>query len=195
VGGGKNALVDQPLPAAESALRAPRGHTSGVPGSRMRSHLLALRSVLMLGALNAQHTLSASSYTLKGPSGSTLLRFPWTHLGSMALSHGLCLGKKQLTILTPSPLWLTPRLCYPSQRLISLQMRRVSPALSLMRTMTFFPAAPSFSQLHWRNYLDFSAHRPAVDESQPRLIEFGQVRVRSRRWPSDRGRLWRPTAG
>jgi len=53
VGGGKNALVDQPLPAAESALRAARGHPSSVPGSRMRSHLLALRSAVMLGALSS----------------------------------------------------------------------------------------------------------------------------------------------
>src|ERR687898_1225226 len=51
VGGGTNALVDQPLPAAESALRASRRHPSGVPGSRMRSHLLALRAAVMLGAL------------------------------------------------------------------------------------------------------------------------------------------------
>ena len=43
-------------------------------------------------------------------SGSTTLRLPCTHLGSMALSHGLCLGKRQLTILTPSPLSLTSRL-------------------------------------------------------------------------------------
>jgi len=31
---------------------------------------------------------------------------PCTHFGSMAFSHGLCLGNKQLMILTPSPLCL-----------------------------------------------------------------------------------------
>ena len=58
VGGGTNALVDQPLPAAESALRASRRHPSGVPGSRMRSHLLALRAAVMLGALNRREITS-----------------------------------------------------------------------------------------------------------------------------------------
>ena len=33
-----------------------------------------------------------------------------THLGSMAFSHGLFLGRRQLMILTPEPLFLTLRL-------------------------------------------------------------------------------------
>ena len=33
-----------------------------------------------------------------------------THLGPMALSHGLCMGRRQLTILTPPALFLTWRL-------------------------------------------------------------------------------------
>jgi hypothetical protein len=40
---------------------------------------------------------------------STTLRLPWTHLGFMVFSHGLCLCRRQLTIFTPSPLFLTPR--------------------------------------------------------------------------------------
>lgn len=39
----------------------------------------------------------------------------------MAFSHGLFLGKRQLTILTPSPLVLTPPLCLPSHLLTSLE--------------------------------------------------------------------------
>src|SRR5688500_1203583 len=35
----------------------------------------------------------------------------------MAFSHGLCFGRRQLTILTLWPLFLTSRLCLPSQRL------------------------------------------------------------------------------
>jgi hypothetical protein len=82
----------------------------------------------------------------------------------MALSHGLCLGKRQLTILTPSPLCLARRLCLPSQRLTSLEVCQL--ALSQMRTSTFLPISSSFSRLHSRNW---------VVESQPRLIELGQI--------------------
>src|SRR3712207_9285008 len=74
---------------------------------------------------------------------------PCTHLGSMAFSHGLCLGRRQLTILTPSPLFLTRRLCLPSHRLTSLEMCQL--ALSQMRSNTFLPAAWSFSAHHSRN--------------------------------------------
>src|SRR5215211_3906031 len=84
------------------------------------------------------------------PSGSTTLRLPCTHLGSMALSHGLCFGSRQLTILTPAslPLSLTSRLCFPSQRLTSLET--CQEALSQKRTMAFLPAASSFSAHHER---------------------------------------------
>jgi hypothetical protein len=50
--------------------------------------------------------------------------------------------RRQLTILTPSPLSLTSRLCFPSQRLTSLEM--CQEALSQMRIMAFLPAASSF---------------------------------------------------
>src|SRR5215211_3660854 len=85
------------------------------------------------------------------PSGSTTLRLPCTHLGSMALSHGLCFGSRQLTILTPAspPLSLTRRLCFPSQRLNSLETCQL--ALSQMSSRTFLPRASSFSQHHERN--------------------------------------------
>src|SRR4051794_26538690 len=74
-----------------------------------------------------------------------------THLGSMAFSHGLCLGNRQLTILTPLPLFLTSRLCLPSQRLTSRLMCQL--ALSQMRSKTSLPTASSFSQHHERNRL------------------------------------------
>src|SRR5829696_633837 len=73
----------------------------------------------------------------------------YTHLGSMALSHGLCFGRRQLTILTPRPLSLTSRLCLPSQRLTSLETCQL--ALSQMRSRTLLPAASSLSQHHERN--------------------------------------------
>src|SRR5215211_6039349 len=81
------------------------------------------------------------------PSGSTTLRLPCTHLGSMAFSHGLCFGRRQLTILTPSPLSLTRRLCFPSQRLTSLETCQL--ALSQIRSRTFLPI-PSSSWAHHR---------------------------------------------
>src|SRR3712207_8055427 len=67
----------------------------------------------------------------------------------MEFSHGLCFGRRQLTILTPPPLSLTSRLCLPSQRLTSLETCQL--ALSQMSSRTFFPAASSFSRLHSRN--------------------------------------------
>ena len=60
-----------------------------------------------------------------------------------------CLGKRQLMILTPQPLFLTRRLCWPSHRLTSLDICRL--VLSQMRSNTFLPAVWSFSQLHCRN--------------------------------------------
>jgi hypothetical protein len=38
------------------------------------------------------------------------------------MPRSLCLGKRQLMILTPQPLFLTRRLCWPSQRLTSLEI-------------------------------------------------------------------------
>src|SRR5215211_8815413 len=82
-------------------------------------------------------------------SGSTTLRLPCTHLGSMAFSHGLCFGRRQLAILTPQPLFLTSRLCFPSHLLTWRLM--CQEALSQMRTNTFLPAASRFLQHHERN--------------------------------------------
>src|SRR5829696_7368642 len=61
------------------------------------------------------------------------------------MPRALCLGKGQLMMLTPQPLFLTRRLCWPSQRLTSLEICQL--ALSQMRSNTFLPAAWSFSQL------------------------------------------------
>src|SRR3712207_8360158 len=62
---------------------------------------------------------------IRRPPRSTL--FPYTalfrsiHLGSIALSHGLFLGSRQVAILTPAslPPFLTSRLRFPIQRLTS----------------------------------------------------------------------------
>ncbi len=65
------------------------------------------------------------------------LRLPCTHLGSIGFSHGLCLGSRQLMILTPRPLFLTPRLCVPIQLRSSLLT--CQGALSQIKTKTFLP--------------------------------------------------------
>src|ERR671911_514842 len=67
----------------------------------------------------------------------------------MAFSHGLCFGRRQLTILTPQPLSFTSRLCLPSHRLTSLEMCQL--ALSQIRRRVFLPTLSSPSQHHERN--------------------------------------------
>ena len=60
------------------------------------------------------------------PVGLCNLRLLWIHLDSIPLSHELCLGRKQLMILTPAslPLCLTSPLWEPSQHLTSLERMR-----------------------------------------------------------------------
>src|SRR5215204_5409205 len=73
-------------------------------------------------------------------------------LGLYGVKPRTLLGHKtKLTILTPafSPLFLTQRLCLPSQRLTSLETCQL--ALSQIRSRTFLPAASSFSEHHERN--------------------------------------------
>src|SRR5215213_2098818 len=72
-----------------------------------------------------------------------------THLGSMEFSHGLCFGRRHLTILTPQPLSFTSRLCLPSQRLTSLEMCQL--AFSQIRRRVCLPTLWSPSQLHERH--------------------------------------------
>src|SRR3712207_9434841 len=92
---------------------------------------------------------------IRRPPRSTL--FPYTalfrsiHLGSIALSHGLFLGSRQVAILTPAslPLFLTSRLRFPIQRLTSRLMCQL--ALSQINTRTFLPSSSSFWQHHSRD--------------------------------------------
>src|SRR5215211_6769072 len=70
-------------------------------------------------------------------------------LGLYGVKPRALLGRRQLTILTPSPLSLTRRLCFPSHLLTSLEM--CQEALSQMSSRTFLPISSSFSKLHWRN--------------------------------------------
>src|SRR5215208_6806880 len=72
-------------------------------------------------------------------------------LGLYGVKHGLCFGRRQLTILTPAslPLSLTRRLCFPSHLLTSLEM--CQEALSQMSSRTFLPISSSSSKLHRRN--------------------------------------------
>src|SRR5215213_8023014 len=88
----------------------------------------------------------------------------------MAFSHGLCFGRRQLTILTPLPLFLTPRLCWPSQRLTSRLTCQL--ALSQMRSRTFLPRASSCSQHHPRNRVGIVFGDRLLDEAH-RLSLFG----------------------
>src|SRR5918993_3633612 len=78
-----------------------------------------------------------------------LVRLPWIHLGSIAFSHGLLVGKKHATMCTPRPLSLTWRLWAP----IHSRTRRLlcQLALSQIRSRAFFPLASSLRQPHWRN--------------------------------------------
>jgi hypothetical protein len=73
----------------------------------------------------------------RSPPGSTTLRLPRTHLGSMALSHGLFLGSKQGTIRTPRPLSLTSRLRVAIQSLTNLLLCQL--VLSQIKSRAFFP--------------------------------------------------------
>jgi len=124
--------------------------------------------------------------------GSTTLRLACTHLGSIALSHGLCLGRRQLTILTPSPPSLTRRLCLPSHRLTSLETRQE--ALSQIRSGTFLPRASSLSQLHSRNRVWSSLASPPRTSARCRPSLEGS-RARGRRRPWARDRPWRSSVG
>src|SRR5215210_2170028 len=86
------------------------------------------------------------------PVGFCNLALAVNPLGLYGVKPRTLLGHKtKLTILTPafSPLFLTQRLCLPSQRLTSLETCQL--ALSQIRSRTFLPAASSFSKLHSRN--------------------------------------------
>jgi hypothetical protein len=88
-------------------------------------------------------------YAPRSSSGSTTLRFACTQLGSMEFSHGLRLGKRQRTILTPRSLFLTSRLCLPRHLLTSFETCQL--ASSQMRRRTFFlPLSSSCSAHHER---------------------------------------------
>src|SRR5205823_14176955 len=52
---------------------------------------------------------------LSSLSASDTARLPWTHFGSMGLSHGLLLGNWQTTTRTPTAPCFTCRLCWRIQ--------------------------------------------------------------------------------
>src|SRR6476619_2286705 len=73
------------------------------------------------------------------------MRFlPWTHFGSIGLSHGLLIGSGQTTIRTEAFSALTWRLWVAIQPLTSRLM--CQEALSQTRSNAVFPAAASFAQ-------------------------------------------------
>src|SRR5215208_3180832 len=110
----------------------------------------------------------------------------------MEFSHGLCFGRRQLTILTPQPLSLTSRLCLPSHLLTSLEMCQL--ALSQMRRRSscqvFRGPRSTTRETAW--LWSSPACRRRTLSICRRAVE---GRGRSRIWPSARGRLWRPTVG
>src|SRR3982751_5963556 len=88
-----------------------------------------------------------------------------THLGSIALSHGLFLGKKQGTMGTPQPLSLTSRLWTAIQSLTNLLL--CQEALSQTNSRAFLPEASSCWQLHSRNCVVMAlTGRPSTNRSQ-----------------------------
>ena len=91
----------------------------------------------------------------------------------MAFSQGLCFGRRQLTILTPSPLSLTRRLCFPSHRLTSLEMCQL--ALSQIRRRVYLAQSLEFLAAPREELRRYGTHGPIIDEPQPHVAESGQV--------------------
>jgi hypothetical protein len=107
--------------------------------------------------------------------------------------RALFLGSKQGRMRTPRPLLLTCRLWEVIHSLTSSEV--CQEALSRTRSHTFLPAASSLWQHHERNRLVLyrsAGDHPRSATTPPRTEA---SRAHSRRWPSDRGRLFRPTAG
>ena len=78
-----------------------------------------------------------------------LVRLPWIHLGSIAFSHGLLVGKKHATMRTPRPLSLTWRLWAAIQLRTSRLLCQL--ALSQIKSRAFLPRAWSLWQHQERN--------------------------------------------
>src|SRR3954469_6091802 len=77
------------------------------------------------------------------------LRLECIHLGSMAFSHGLLVGKKHATMRTPRPLSLTQRLWVAIQSRTRWLLCQL--ALSQIKSRAFLPLASSLRQPHSRN--------------------------------------------
>jgi hypothetical protein len=73
----------------------------------------------------------------------------WIHLGSIAFSHGLLVGRKHATMHTPRSLSLTLRLWAPIQSRTSGLLCQL--ALSRIISRASLPLAWSLRQLHSRN--------------------------------------------
>src|SRR5215204_1003647 len=86
----------------------------------------------------------------------------------MEFSHGLCFGRRQLTILTPQPLSFTSRLCLPSHRLTSLDVPAcVVPDKKQGLLANSFEALAAPRE----KPRAYGAHGPAVDEPYPHVLE------------------------
>jgi len=94
-------------------------------------------------AVNSRQSRCLSSAPVSLRAGSTTARLPWTHLGSIGLSHGLRLGSRQIRRRQPWPVRLTSRLCLLTQSCTSRLM--CQEALSQISAKTRTPSAASCS--------------------------------------------------
>src|SRR2546423_6036556 len=78
--------------------------------------------------------------------GPTTARLPCTHLGSIGLSQGLFVGKKQGRMRTPLPWAFTWALCWRIQ--VRTSLLTCQEALSQMSNQAVLPWACSWSQPH-----------------------------------------------
>src|ERR687898_1024533 len=190
---------------------------------QVRALFTGVRGIRILGSSDAgsciEHPPSASSSDLLGNGEMLVMRtierpadplgelvgpqkpvelhdppFPVYPLGLDGVQPRTLLRKRrQLTILTPQPLFLTSRLCFPSHLRTSLEMCQL--ALSQMSTSTSCPpprvvrrTTKGTASLHRSR----ACRRRTSATSRRRS---GAGRARSRRSLWDRGRPWRPTAG
>jgi hypothetical protein len=102
--------------------------------------------------------------------GSTTARFPWTHFGSIGLSHGALTGNGQVMMRTPRPSCLTCRLCSRIQLLTALLM--CHDALSHTSSKAVFPRAARRVQQSARNSVVMAlTGRPSTKRSQSSSVD------------------------
>jgi len=139
---------------------------------------------------------SANCLAESKPLGSTTARLPCTHLGSMGLSQGLCVGRNKGRIRTPLPEAFTRHGCVPGSRCARAyyNARRHYREIS---NQARFPWASSSVQQPARNCVVMSlTGRPSTKRKDIRS-RMGQQPVLVATRPHNRPVLWhrdRPSA-